>query len=78
MESKVFADMHEVFSQLLSFSRAQDEKLCGLGKGLNPQTDLGDIHDISGGWLRVLERIKRDAALKDLTRLAEEDGLYIK
>ena len=68
--------MRDAFGILLDGFNGLNERATEKGQGLAIQTEHGMIENECKGWLRVLDRLAQHAALDELTRMAQEDGLY--
>ena len=67
--------MRDAFGILLSGFEHLNNLATEKGQGLAIQTEHGMIENECKGWLRVLDRLAQHAALDELTRMAQEDGL---
>lgn len=76
MTSETLEHMEKAFNDLIRYAEAQDQALRWAGKGLGPQSKTGsNVVETARGWIRVIQRAKQDAALDELARMAQEDGL---
>lgn len=76
MDSKTLEHMETAFNDLIRYCEAQGNALCAISKGLDPTAKTGsNVVSQAKGWVRVIQRAKQDAALNELTKMAQEDGL---